>query len=282
MTKRPTYNPVTDKDANANEINSALDSVVAAFDNTLSLDGSTPNAMDADLDMNSNDIINVGSILVNGEDVTGAALRVNNLSDLEDVSEGRTNLGVEIGVDVQAHSTVLDNTTASFTIADETKLDGIDSGFVVSLDASSDASLDFTAFDSTKYDGYFVFLQNLVPATDNTRLRCRTSADGVTFDTGASDYVDLTTTQSYINVSTGGVSNTGAGVSGMIVLAGPHLSLDTFISGYVTSEDTSGNTDGRNITGRRDSAAAVQGFQLFFSAGNITSGTMTVIGLRNS
>ena len=38
----------------------------------------------------------------------------------------RTSIGVAIGSDVQAHSAVLDATTASFTTADETKLDGIE------------------------------------------------------------------------------------------------------------------------------------------------------------
>jgi hypothetical protein len=49
--------------------------------------------------------------------------KANNLSDLASPSTSRTNLGVAIGADVQAHSAVLDATTASFTIADETKLD---------------------------------------------------------------------------------------------------------------------------------------------------------------
>ena len=59
-------------------------------------------------------------------DVSGALLAVNNLSDLNNVTSARTNLGVGIGTDVQAYSSVLANTTASFTTADETKLDGIE------------------------------------------------------------------------------------------------------------------------------------------------------------
>jgi len=50
----------------------------------------------------------------------------NNLSDLGSAATSRTNLGVAIGTNVQAQSAVLDATTASFTTADETKLDGIE------------------------------------------------------------------------------------------------------------------------------------------------------------
>lgn len=53
-------------------------------------------------------------------------LETNNLSDLVSDVTSRQNLGVEIGVDVQAWSAILDATTASFLIADETKLDGIE------------------------------------------------------------------------------------------------------------------------------------------------------------
>ncbi len=50
-------------------------SIEAAFQNTLSLDGSTPNALNADLDINNNDIINVNTlhasnIVVNGQTLT--------------------------------------------------------------------------------------------------------------------------------------------------------------------------------------------------------------------
>ena len=43
----------------AEKLNEALDTIEAAFDNTLSRDGSVPNSMEATLDMNSNRIINL-------------------------------------------------------------------------------------------------------------------------------------------------------------------------------------------------------------------------------
>jgi hypothetical protein len=58
--------------------------------------------------------------------LAGCLLRGNNLSDLLDVSAARVNLDLEVGVDVQAYSAVLTNTTASFLTADETKLDDIE------------------------------------------------------------------------------------------------------------------------------------------------------------
>lgn len=45
--------------ASITTINANMDKITAAFDNTLSRDGSTPNSMQASLDMNSNKIINV-------------------------------------------------------------------------------------------------------------------------------------------------------------------------------------------------------------------------------
>lgn len=55
-----------------------------------------------------------------------ALLQASNLSDLNNTATARTNLGVEIGADVQAWDAILDGTEQSFTTALKTKLDGIE------------------------------------------------------------------------------------------------------------------------------------------------------------
>ena len=94
---------------------------------------------------------------------TGGAglLASNNLNDVQSASTSRTNLGVAIGSDVQAHSAVLDATTASYTTAEETKLSGIETGATADQTAAQiktayESNADTNAFtdaDHTKLDG---------------------------------------------------------------------------------------------------------------------------------
>jgi hypothetical protein len=74
-----------------------------------------------------NDLYVVGAFELDGQELTETFVTIaNNLSDLANASTSRTNLGVAIGSNVQAHSSVLDATTASFLTTDETKLDAIE------------------------------------------------------------------------------------------------------------------------------------------------------------
>lgn len=58
MAKKPDITTIASGYYSRQALNSNFENLQAGFDNTLSLDGSTPNAMGADLDMNSNDILN--------------------------------------------------------------------------------------------------------------------------------------------------------------------------------------------------------------------------------
>jgi hypothetical protein len=88
-------------------------------------------------------------------------LASNNLSDVASASTSRTNLGVAIGSDVQAFSSVLAGTTASYTTAEETKLAGIEASATAdqtaaeiktAYESNSDTNA-FTDADHTKLDG---------------------------------------------------------------------------------------------------------------------------------
>lgn len=80
MAKQPTITTVASGFASRETINDNFTNVRDKFDNTLSLDGSTPNAMGADLDLNNNDLLNGGtvaasvmnvdSLFLNGSQVT--------------------------------------------------------------------------------------------------------------------------------------------------------------------------------------------------------------------
>ena len=86
MAKRPTLTDVTSltNSSAINTLNQNWDTIQESFDNTLSLDGSTPNAMNADLDLNGNALLNVGTI-----DVANLTLDGQTVTDIASVPEWR-------------------------------------------------------------------------------------------------------------------------------------------------------------------------------------------------
>lgn len=111
MAKSPILSDVTSILTSGTILNGNWDLIEAAFLNTLSRDGSTPNQMEADFDLNSNDVLNGGSIytdklyidgvLVSPTGLVGsnALLIDNNLSDLGDIPTALTNLGITANTD---------------------------------------------------------------------------------------------------------------------------------------------------------------------------------------
>jgi len=92
MPKQPTLTDVSSGFLSASTINNNNAEIETAFDNTLSRDGSSPNQMEADLDMNSNDILNVSSINTSSLQINGTPVTVTALSETQpaDTFESRT------------------------------------------------------------------------------------------------------------------------------------------------------------------------------------------------
>lgn len=75
MAKQPTLTTISSGYYSTETLTANFEAIQSFFDNTVSRDGSSPNTMAGDLDMNSNDIVNVGDIdvatlTINGIDVT--------------------------------------------------------------------------------------------------------------------------------------------------------------------------------------------------------------------
>lgn len=62
MPKQPTLSDISNILTSATALNANWDAIQTAFQNTLSRDGSGPNQMLSDLDLNGNDLLNVGSL----------------------------------------------------------------------------------------------------------------------------------------------------------------------------------------------------------------------------
>ena len=163
---------------------------VQAYDATIVVDadiGSTVQAYSANLDSVDQDLATTDDVTFNSLTLTTDLPLTEGGTGASTASAARTNLGVEIGVDVQAYNSVLDTTTASYTTAEETKLAGIEALAEVNdpttlLDAdigstvqAHDAVLDattasFTTADKAKLDSIEGASTTSVVATTYTTL----------------------------------------------------------------------------------------------------------------
>lgn len=134
MAKTPTVNTITSGYASQTQLNENFTNIQTAFENTLSLDGSTPNAMGADLDLNNNDLLNIGSFqaqtitlagatvdLSDIQTLTNIATDIQTLADIEDGTEGTDVIQTVAGVatEVAALGPIATNITTVSGIASD-------------------------------------------------------------------------------------------------------------------------------------------------------------------
>jgi len=261
-----------------------------------------------------------GSAWVNAAfDVSGALINTNNLSDVSSAATALTNLGVS---STAAEINLIDGGTARGTtaIADG---DGVlvnDAGtmrmtsvqtvktymtagvggggteFIASSGAISNATtVDFTAFDSSKYDSYEFRLIDFLPATDGAQARALTSSDtsNPSYDTGSEDYVrSLTGKLINDNYAYGELSATNAignaaneGFLAIVRVLNPHTSTFTKVStADGVKVDASSNVASISSQGgfvRRENAQ-VNAIRFFYSSGNVASGEIVMYGVKNA
>jgi len=134
MAKKATITPVTDTVNNASAINQQLNAINNQLENTLSLDGSVPNAMGADIDLNDNDLLNVksldltGILTISGVDITdkfaqASADAASAAQDADDAAASEVN-----AAESAVNAALYDPTSRFITIADMAPATGLQDG----------------------------------------------------------------------------------------------------------------------------------------------------------
>jgi len=89
--------PIAGQFASTTELNNNFDLIEVAVENTLSRDGTTPNSMGADLDMDANDLLNVQNtntekLFVNGQEVLATSDLTVSQSEVQTLTDGQTSV----------------------------------------------------------------------------------------------------------------------------------------------------------------------------------------------
>jgi len=91
MAKRPTVSSITTGHASITALNANFTALKEGFDNTLSRDGSSPNTMSADIDLNGNDLNNVAALKnTSGQDIVALTLGYMNTANTAATNAGNS------------------------------------------------------------------------------------------------------------------------------------------------------------------------------------------------
>ena len=203
--------------------------------------------------------------------------KTNNLSDLPNAVTARTNLGVAIGSNVQAHSSVLDATTASYTTALDTKLSGIETGATADQTQSEitalveSAALDMGSNDITttgkiKFANMYAQLSDLPNATTYHGMFAHVHATGKGYFAHGGNWIELANNSQLASYQT---------TSGLNSAVDTHLNQSTASSGEVLSWNGSDydwisnagftNTDFDNRLATKDTGDLSEGSNLYYT-----------------
>lgn len=249
MAKAPTLTTITSGYASQTQLNGNFTAIEEAFENTLSLDGSTPNAMNADLDLNGNDLINGGvinatSIVIGGVDLADSVTQAGASADAAAVS---------------AAAALVSETNAA---ASEAYVAGVEAN----LPDWQGEWLTATAYDTgdlVRYDGstYICLVAHTSGtfSTDLSALKWELFAQKGAAGAGTGDMVAANNLSDVANAATSLANIGGQPLDATLTaLAGITTAADKLI--YATGSDTFSTTDltafGRTLIDDADASTA--------------------------
>ena len=194
-------------------------------------------------------------------------------------------IGSPTGGDKGAGTINVDGSSSLFGIYQDGNPTGLK--LISTLTASTSATLDFTATNSTIYAGYRFIIEDYLAATDATDLHMRVSTDG-----GSSYQAGTGYSYGFIGATsapgTGNAGGTGASAAKMLNslsnVAGTSGVIDVIIGGRtrmvgVLHGYQSAGVFVTVVTGGEWNSSGVNAVRFLQSSGNITSGTIRVYGI---
>ena len=189
MAKKPTVTTLASGFNSTETLNSNFNNIADAFDNTLSLDGSTPNALGGDLDLNSNNIINATAIMVGGSDVvatTAAALAA--------AVQAQVDADAAVVASALSETNAANSATASQTSADASQASRLASELAETNAETAETNAETAAALATTNGAVQVVLATDQVALATTQANLATT-NGAAQVVLATDQVALATTQ---------------------------------------------------------------------------------------
>lgn len=180
MAKKPTITTITTSPYNLSALNANFEDLRDAFENTLSLDGSTPNAMNADLDLNNNNLMNVNQV------------------SATDISVGGTSLATQVSNAAASAAASASSASDSASSAADSAASAVDSAASAAESAASAVLADARADDAASFAGYRDF-KDLATLLANSSLTysdvsagdiIRTREEGFSYEVAASGASD--------------------------------------------------------------------------------------------
>ncbi len=162
--------------------------------------------------------------------------------------------------------------------------------------ATSSASINFTSLISASYTSYFVTFYNVFPETDAAVLNMNLSNDNgsswiaTSYLCGGNYHPYNSTTFTNANSTTtcpingGGQSSTtsNAPICGQMYLYNMNVAIAPEFFGQCTYFISGGTLNEQYFSGTNTANTGINALQFLFSAGDISTGTFTLYGVKNS